>query len=205
MRRTTRLIAMAGLLIGEWLFATVASRGDEINVGDPAPEFECLDDQGQVWNSRDHLGKQIVVVYFYPSDFSFCCTRQACRYRDQMREFRKLDVKVVGISGDAVEAHRRFQATHKLNFSLLADEDGEVARKFGVPWRVGGKAMILNAQGQAVLNAAGQAMQVPRKVTAARWTFVVGPDGRVLYRETNISPVKDSLDVLEFLRTLDSR
>ena len=205
MRRTTRLIAMAGLLIGEWLFATVASRGDEINVGDPAPEFECLDDQGQVWNSRDHIGKQIVVVYFYPSDFSFCCTRQACRYRDQMREFRKLDVKVVGISGDAVEAHRRFQATHKLNFSLLADEDGEVARKFGVPLRVGGKAMIANAQGQAVLNAAGQAMQVPRKVTAARWTFVVGPDGRVLYRETNISPVKDSLDVLEFLRTLDSR
>ena len=133
MRRTTRLIAMAGLLIGEWLFATVASRGDEINVGDPAPEFECLNDQEQVWNSRDHIGKQIVVVYFYPSDFSFCSTRQAVRYRDRLGEFQNLGAEVVGVSGDAVEVHRLFQETLTLKFPLLSDGNGDVARRSRSP------------------------------------------------------------------------
>ena len=192
MRLTTRLITLAGLLSG-WLLADACSRGDEttLNIGDVAPEFVCLDDQGQIWKSKDHIGQRMLVVYFYPSDFSFCCTRQAERYRDRLRELCGHGVKVVGISGDAVEAHQLFQAAHKLNFSLLSDGDGDVARKFGVPLRVGGKAMIPRA--------------IPRSFTSARWTFIISKEGRVIYRDTEVHPVKDSQNVLDFVRKLDTK
>ena len=87
---------------------------------------------------------------------------------------------------------RLFQHTHKLNFSLLSDDDGQIARQFGVPLRIGGKAVIENAQGTST--------KVLRQVTAARYTFVINKEGRVIYRATEVSPVKDSQEVLEFLR-----
>ena len=190
-----KAISMAGVFCGI-LLAAADSRAADINlqVGDVAPDFRGLDDQGQMWNSRDHIGQKILVVYFYPSDFSFCCTRQAERYRDHQCEFANLDTEVIGISGDAVEAHRLFKNDQGLNFSLLSDGTGDVARKFGVPLRDGGKAMIVNAGGRAVT--------VRRNVTTARWTFIIGKDGRVLYRETEVSPVKDSQEVLEFLHKM---
>lgn len=196
-----RLLMVTGFLIGV-LLATSASRGEEtsLQVGDPAPVFQCLDDQGRVWNSRDYIGKKMVIVYFYPSDFSFCCTRQAVRYRDRLRDFCNEGVEVVGISGDVVQAHRLFQATHKLNFTLLSDDDGSIASQFGVPLRVGGKASVADEFGHEIMDAQGKAIKVPRQVTAARWTFVINREGRVIYRDTEVSPVKDSQVVLDFLR-----
>ena len=193
-----RFLSLTGFLCGfVWSGAAFGDQSAGLQVGDAAPEFQCLDDRGQLWNSADFIGKKAVVVFFYPSDFSFCCTRQAVRYRDRVGEFRDLDVEVVGISGDAVEAHRQFQAAHKLNFPLLSDAKGDVARKFGVPLRDGGKAMIA---------VPGNAMNaVPREVTAARWTFVINQKGRVIYRETEVAPKKDSQEVLEFVRKLRAR
>ena len=204
MRPIASLIAMTALLIGSSLIDSTNCWGYQaaLNVGAQAPEFECLNDQGQIWNSSDHIGKRTLVVYFYPSDFSFCGTRQACRYRDHLCELSSHDVDVVAISGDAVEAHRLFQATHTLNFSLLSDGDGEVARKFGVPLREGGKAMIAGAKGQPVINQVGRAVSIPRAFTEANWTFIINQEGRVVYRDTQVSPVKDSQNVLEFIRNL---
>ena len=179
--------------------------GDEspgLQVGDAAPEFQCVDDRGRLWNSADVIGKKTIVIFFYPSDFSFCCTRQAVRYRDRVRDFRNLGVEVVGISGDAVEAHRLFQSIHKLNFPLLSDGDGAVAQKFGVPLRAGGKAMIADEEGHSIVDDDGRAVKVSRTVTTARWTFVISQEGRVIYRDTEVSPVKDSQEVLEFVRKL---
>ena len=109
------LFSMAGLFCG-FLWAGAANGGDDdiLPVGAAVPEFQCRDDQGQIWKSRDHVGKQLVVVYFYPSDFSFCCTRQAVRYRDRLRDICNEGAEVVGISGDAVQAHRLFQETHRV-------------------------------------------------------------------------------------------
>ena len=195
MWHATKLLSVTGLVCGFiWIGTAFGDESPGLQVGDVAPEFQCVDDRGQLWNSADFLGKKSVVVFFYPSDFSFCCTRQAVRYRDRVDEFRDLDVEVVGISGDAVEAHRQFQAAHKLNFPLLSDAKGDVARKFGVPLRDGGKAMIA-APGN-VMNA------IPREVTAARWTFVINQKGQVIYRETEVAPKKDSQEVLEFVRKL---
>jgi peroxiredoxin Q/BCP len=190
-----------GLMFG--VLCTAVVRGDDgqtLEVGDRLPEFQCLDEYGLTWNSRTHVGKQLLVVYFYPSDFSFCCTRQAQRYRDRLRDFCFEGAEVVGVSGDAVSAHRQFQATHDLGFSLLSDADGQVARKFGVPLRAGGKAMIADEEGHTVVDAEGKAVSIARKVTTGRWTFVIDEQGRVLYRNTEVSPVKDSQEVLEFIR-----
>ena len=191
MRPIASFLVMTAVLIGSSLIDSTTCWGYQValNVGAQAPEFECLNDQGQIWNSSDHIGKRALVVYFYPSDFSFCCTRQAQRYRDRMREFCDLDVEVVGISGDSVEAHQLFKQDQRLNYSLLSDGNGDVARKFDVPLRIGGKAMIAGGN-------------IPRAVTAARWTFIIGKDGRVVYRDTQVSPVKDSQNVLEFIRNL---
>lgn len=199
-------IMVAALFCG-WLLAASPSRAEEpsLTIGDRVPEFQCRDDQGRLWKSREHIGQRILVIYFYPSDFSFCCTRQAVRYRDRLRELCDQGVEVAGISGDTVEAHRQFQATHKLNFPLLSDVDGEVARTFGVPLRSGGKAMIADENGQAIVDLEGRSVKFSRKVTAARWTFVVNQEGHVIYRETEVSPVKDSQVVLEFVRKLRAK
>lgn len=225
MRPATKLFAMTGLL-GTSIFVGAMRAGEEkssqrlgaqssssssdgeesrdeektLHVGDAAPEFQCVDDQGDRWDSRDHFGKKVVVLYFYLSDFAFCCTRQAIRYRDCQKEMTERDVEVVGISGDDIRAHRLFKDAHGLKQALLSDSAGNVAQQFGVPLRNGGKAMVKGAKDRPVLDRDGQALEIPRCVTAARWTFIIGKDGRIIYRETDVSPVKDSQEVLEFLR-----
>ena len=200
MRHSTRLFAITGLM-GGFLLAGAASRGEEnaLQVGDSVPDFKCLDDQGLIWDSRDHVGKKPIVVYFYPSDFAFCCTRQAARYRDRQRDLENHGVEVVGISGDVVAAHRMFKETHRLNCALLADWEGHIARKFGVPLRAGGKAMVKDADGKEIVGEDGAAIKVRREFTAERWTFVIGKDGRIVYKDSTVAPTKDSQEVLEFL------
>ena len=185
-------------IMAAYLLLGGPTRGDAAppEVGDFMPEFSSLDDQGRIWNSRDHVGQRVQVIYFYPSDFSFCCTRQAEHYRDCRLNLAGMDVDVIGVSGDSVEAHHMFQTTHKLGFRLLSDGDGQMARRFGVPLRVGGKAVVPLA--------GGGVGEFQRDFTAARWTFVVGKEGRILYRETSVSPARDSQEVLDFLCNLGS-
>jgi peroxiredoxin Q/BCP len=173
----------------------------ELQIGDPAPVVRCRDDCNQIWDSHYHVGKKTVVVYFYQSDFAFCCTRQAQRYRDYQCEFDQLGVEVVGISGDAVAAHQMFKATHQLDYSLLSDGNGDVARQFGVPVRHGGGTTIIrDEKGEAVLNAAGKPISFPRSVMPERWTFIIDTDGRIIYRAAEVTSADDTRQVLEFLR-----
>ncbi len=179
--------------------AAAVCHAQGLEVGDLVPDFKCLDDQGQIWDSRDHVGKKVIVVFFYPSDFAFCCTRQAVRYRDCDRDLKNQGVEVIGISGDIVAAHRMFKQTHRLNYALLADFEGNVARKFGVPLRAGGKAMVKDAEGKEVVDADGAAIKIRRDFAVERQTFVIGKDGRNIYQDATVSPVKDSQEVLDFL------
>lgn len=192
---------MFGMLSECGLICTVSiAVGQVLQVGDLAPEIQCLDERGKSFDSRDLIGKQTVVYYFYPSDFAHCSTKQAMRYRDSQREFEIRGAKVIGISGDAVQCHRTFKDTYQLKQTLLADVSGSVAQQFGVPVRNGGKAMVKDADGKEILDDDRQAMSIPRNVTAERWTFIVDKDGRVIYRETNVSPARDWQDVLASLR-----
>lgn len=206
MRVCLKRLSLVGIVCAVSLGRTAHCADESVlKVGDSAPEINCLDDQGRLWSSRDYLGKKVLVVYFYPSDFAFCCTRQAVRYSDCQSGLASQGAEVVGISGDAVKAHRLFKSAHGLNFGLLADEDGAVARRFGVPLRVGGKAMAQDAAGKSLIDEAGRPVEVPRSFTAARWTFIIGKDGHIIHRNTAASPTKDSQEVLEFLRKLSAK
>ncbi len=165
------------------------------NVGDAAPAFDGVDDQGQPWHSPDHVGTKYLVVYFFPGDFTPGCTRQAVSFRDAMNMLSDEGVEVVGVSGDSVQTHQMFKKVQKLNFTLLSDEEGRLAAAFGVPVGKGAEVKAKDADGQPVT--------VKRAVTASRWTFVIGKDGRVVYRNTQVDPVKDSKEVADLIDRLN--
>jgi len=99
--------------------------------GDPVPEFELLDANGDMVRSTDLLGGP-VVIYFYPHDDTPGCTAEACSFRDSYELFTDAGAKVVGISSDSPESHKRFAERHRLPFTLLSDEGGKVRKAFGV-------------------------------------------------------------------------
>jgi peroxiredoxin Q/BCP len=129
----------------------------------------------------------VIVVYFYPADFTGGCTKQACTYRDDMDKLTSKDILVVGVSGDSAKTHELFKKHHKLNYTLLADEKGEIAKKFGVPVNPGGKANGFNE--------AGKPIPVVRGVTIPRWTFVIGKDGTIIYKNQRVNPIEDSKQI----------
>lgn len=100
--------------------------------GQIAPDFTLPDQQQQPVNLSALLKQQRVLVYFYPKAMTPGCTVQACALRDSMAELEQLGVKVVGISTDAPTRLAKFAERDQLNFTLLGDEDHQVAEAFGV-------------------------------------------------------------------------
>jgi peroxiredoxin Q/BCP len=164
-----------------------------VNEGDQAPSFQSHTAEGEVWRSEDHVGTKIVVVYFYPADLTSGCTRQACEFRDHMKELEEADVEVVGVSGDSSGNHRLFTKLNSLNFQLLSDEDGKVARAFGVPVRDGDSITRM---------VDGVERTLTRGITASRWTFIIGKDGTVIRKDTKVDAAQDCRNVLEIVRRL---
>lgn len=170
--------------------------------GDTAPVFEGTDDAGKKWKSSNIVGKKYLVVYFYPADFTTGCTRQAQVWRDNMNAVAKQGIAVVGVSGDTVKAHKLFKKEWKLNFTLLADGEAKIAKKFGVPVRRGGRVFPRGVDRKPLTDADGKRIVLERKATFARWTYIIGRDGNILYKNTRVRPAKDSQQVLEFVRNL---
>ena len=186
-----RLLAVVLALVAAPGSRAADAKALDLKVGDAAPAFAGTDDQGKPWKSADHIGKHIVVVYFYPADLTGGCTKQACGFRDDMAKLTDKGVEVVGVSGDAVLSHQIFKKLHTLNYPLLADSDGSVAKAFGVPLKAGGVVKGKDADGKAV--------ELKRDVTAARWTFVIGKDGKILAKDTTVKAAEDSKHILELV------
>ncbi len=108
------------------------SENRELIIGDPAPLFSLPDQDGKIFDLATHLGGGPLVIYFYPKDESYGCTKEACSFRDSYGEFLRHGVEVVGISADDEESHRSFAAHHRLPFPLLSDPGRKVARMYGV-------------------------------------------------------------------------
>lgn len=96
-----------------------------------APDFELKDQDGNLHKLSNYKGKRIL-LYFYPKDMTPGCTIEACSFRDNMDDLKKLGVVVLGVSVDSTESHKKFEGKERLNFALLADTDKEVAKKYGV-------------------------------------------------------------------------
>ncbi len=165
----------------------------DLKVGDVAPVFQAKDDRGKDFNSQLLLDDQNLVVYFYPAAMTGGCTAQACAFRDDLAELKKLNTTVVGVSGDSVQNLAWFKQVNNLNFPLLADPDGKVAHAFGVPMRDGGELVRTIGDDEVTL---------VRGVTQSRWTFIIDKNGTVVYKDTDVNAGEDSKNVLEFIKSM---
>lgn len=94
-----------------------------------------------------------MVIYFYPKDDTPDCTKEACSFRDQFEVFEEANAMIIGISSQSVESHLAFAKKHRLNFTLLSDEEKKVRKLFGVPTDLLG---ILPGRGTYVINKEGR-------------------------------------------------
>lgn len=91
-------------------------------IGEKAPEFSLLNQEGAEIRLSDFLGKK-VILYFYPKDNTPGCTQQACAFAQSYEQFKTLDAVVIGISKDSVASHQKFAVKNGLPFILLSDPD----------------------------------------------------------------------------------
>ena len=104
-----------------------------LQVGDKIPNFTAIASDDSVFDSHVIIGKQAVVIYFYPKDDTQVCTEQACTFRDQYEDFKALGSEVIGVSSDSVASHQKFSKRSTLPFILLSDQDKKIRKLFGVP------------------------------------------------------------------------
>lgn len=197
MNRTAFSVCVGLALFSGFSSVLAAEPAVNLKEGDAAPSFQVTDDTGKEWKSEDHFGKKIVVVYFYPADMTGGCTKQACGFRDDMKELADKGIEVVGVSGDSVRNHQLFKKAYDLNFPLLADTEGKVAQKFGVPVTPGEKTVKATIEGKEET--------LTRTVTPARWTFVIDKSGKIAAKNTMVKAAEDSKAIQELIQTLEKK
>jgi thioredoxin-dependent peroxiredoxin len=151
-----------------------------IEEGKPAPDFELTSDSGESIKLSDLRGKQ-VVLYFYPKDDTPGCTTQACGIRDAYAEFEQAGAVVLGVSPDDERSHVKFKEKFALPFTLLADDDHQVAEEYGV-W-------------------AEKKYMGRTYMGVERSTFVIDEDGNVKKVMHKVKPDTHADDVLATLRS----
>lgn len=101
-----------------------------LKVGDTAPDFEGLTDENKKVTLKDLISGNNLVLYFYPKDETPGCTAEACSFRDEWDDLVKLETKVVGVSSDSVESHKKFKENRKLPFTLVSDPDKKIRKLY---------------------------------------------------------------------------
>jgi peroxiredoxin Q/BCP len=153
------------------------SRG--IQVGDKAPDFTLPSQSGEPVRLYDSLGERVVVLYFYPKDNTPGCTAEACAFRDSHEVFSDAGAEVIGVSSDSVDRHAGFAGKHKLPFTLLSDQGGQVRKTYGVPSVLG--------------------------LLPGRVTYVIDRDGTVRHVFSSMTGINQHVgDALEVVRGLQA-
>jgi peroxiredoxin Q/BCP len=166
----------------------------QASLGEKVDKFTAIDQNGEEWALKKHLKEsEYLVVYFYPVAFTGGCTKQACTYRDQKGELEAVKASVVGISGDKPETLGLFSLENNLNFTLLADETGEIAKIFGVPYKEGGTIQR---------EIKGETLDLVRGTTIQRWTFILDHKGTLIYKDSEVNAAEDGNKVVEFLSSI---
>ncbi len=124
------IIFVAVVAVLAFFWTRVSHAGAVPKTGQAAPEFKLLDQNGKSHQLSDYRGKWLV-LYFYPKDDTPGCTKQACTFRDDIVSLHKLGAEVVGVSVDDATSHAEFAKKYSLPFPLLADQQGEVAQRYG--------------------------------------------------------------------------
>ena len=117
------------------LMTTLGLSSEPLSLGASAPQITALDQHGKSISFADVYAKGITLVYFYPKADTPGCTAEACSLRDAYTTLRDNDgkeIQILGVSRDKPEAQKKFQEKYQLPFTLIADQDGSVAKAFGV-------------------------------------------------------------------------
>ena len=130
-----------------------------LNIGDKAPIFEGLNQNGDSVKLSNFLGNK-VILYFYPRDNTPGCTAQACNLKDNFNDLSKKNFKIIGISSDNIKSHKKFEEKFTLPFDLIADEDKSIHNKYGT-W-------------------VEKSMYGRNYMGTARWTFVIDEKGTII-------------------------
>ena len=153
-----------------------------IETGQKAPAFSLKDQSGTLRHLTDYRGAPLI-LYFYPKDNTPGCTTESCDFRDKLSKFKSIKTTVLGISILDEASKAKFAEQFNLNFPLLADENHDVAEKYGV-WQeksMYGKAFMGIARTTYLIDADGN--------VARRWDKVK-VDGHV---DEVLAAVKGSL------------
>ena len=102
-----------------------------LSVGDTAPDFTSVNQDGKTLSLADYKGSKFV-IYFYPRDMTPGCTSQACNLTENFDDLSAHGIKILGVSPDTPKKHLKFIAKYNIAFDLLADEDKSVHNAFGV-------------------------------------------------------------------------
>jgi peroxiredoxin Q/BCP len=143
--------------------------------GDVAPEFALMDQDGNLVESSQFRGTTYL-LYFYPKDDTPGCTKEACNFRDDYTQYQEAGIRIVGVSPDSPESHKKFKEKYNLPFTLLADEDHVVAEAYGV-W---GKKKSFGREYYGIL----------------RTTFLIDGSGRFQEIFKGVKPASHSAEIL---------
>ncbi len=172
------------ILVGLALLLAVGSAvlwmlrpGVQLAEGSVAPDFALQDQNGRTHRLGDYSGRWLV-LYFYPKDDTPGCTKEACRFRDDIAVLGDLNAAVVGVSVDDIRSHADFARKYQLPFPLLSDPSGRTAAAY-----------------DSLLN-----LGVMR--LARRHTFIITPDGRIAARFDEVDPTSHAQEVARTLQAL---
>jgi peroxiredoxin Q/BCP len=148
-------------------------------IGNMAPAFTLLDQDGNKVSLKQFRGEKNVALYFYPKAMTPGCTVQACGIRDSKKALAKLHTVVLGVSPDPVARLGRFIEKQDLNFTLLSDEDHAITDKYGA-W---GLKKFMGREFMGVL----------------RSTFIIGKDGRLKHVMAKVKTKTHHEDVMALI------
>jgi peroxiredoxin Q/BCP len=151
-------------------------------VGTKPPLFSLPSSEGKTVELAAILGKQSIVLYFYPKADTPGCTTQACGFRDTAADYKKAGAVVLGVSPDPEKNVTKFADKFKLNFPLLADADHSVCERYGV-WQE-------------------KSMYGRKYMGVARTTFLIGKNGKIAHIFEKVKPAGHEAEVLEKLKEL---
>lgn len=165
------------IIIGAIFISQAVAEESEMQIGMPAPAF-TLTDQNAVQRSLADYRGHWLVLYFYPKDDTPGCTTEACHFRDDYLQIKKLGADILGVSIDSEKSHAAFATKYSLPFPLLADKDGAVAKQYGALWGV----WLLRF--------------------ARRHSFLINPDGKIARIYRNVDPEKHSAELIAAIKEL---
>ena len=153
------------------LFASINS----LTLGKKAPNFllngyNKNSPNKKQW-SLDDFSKKWLVLYFYPKDFSSGCTLEAKNFQDNLSKYNKINASIVGISADSEEEHESFCTSERLGYTLLSDANSEISKSYD-SWL---------------------------DPYSKRNTFLINPEGIVVYKWIGVRPIGHAQEVLEEL------